>query len=57
MESANTFGEVNLGRHVVIFERLIVHRPSWYSIISFCVALRAEMSRIFVVAGSTSDQT
>ena len=28
----------------------------WYCIISFCVALRAEMGRIFVVAGSGSDQ-
>jgi len=26
MEAANTFAEVDFGRHVVIFDRLIVHR-------------------------------
>src|SRR5260370_1219436 len=56
MQPANAFAEIDLVRHVEILDWLITHRFSRYCLISSRVALRAEMRRIFVIVGSSSDQ-
>lgn len=56
MKPASSFAEVDLGGDIVIVDRQIVHKLSSYCRRSAGVALRADISRILIFAGSASDQ-